>query len=160
MSKRTQGKRGVLIFTAFLAVFAPILGNAGAVSDAQEQLNKAYDDYYDAVSAGGKKTPEEQKALRSRIVDPAMNNLNQAMKKESDEAVQENAKNLPASSKQRGLLDSSGTGGQLVREVTPEVILESTDIPKELEFPGKPKTTPSVIPSYEPYAGPYAPKSH
>jgi hypothetical protein len=158
MSDRTQGKRIVLIFTAFQLLFLPAIGKAGPVSDAQEKLNKAYDDYYDAISKGGNKTPDEQKALRQKIVEPAMNNLNQAMKQETDEVVKDHAKDLPPSMTGPSFTtESAGAPAQRQRPADPT--LDASDIPRELEFPGKPKVAPSAIQKVEPYSGPYAPKS-
>jgi hypothetical protein len=154
-----QGKRIILIFTAFQLFLSPSIGKASPVSDAQEKLNKAYDDYYDAVSKGGNKTPEEQKALRQKIVEPAMSNLNQAMKQETDEVVKEHAKDLPPSLSGPAFTTQSGPGAPAQRERAPDPTLDASDVPRELEFPGKPKAAPSAVPKVEPYSGPYAPKS-
>jgi hypothetical protein len=158
---RAHANRFIRIFTVFLAIFAPSFSVAGPVSDAQAQLDKAYNDYYNAIGQGGKKTLEEQKQLRDKMIDPALQTLNQAVKQESEQAVKDH-QSLLGPNAHVGLADTGGVA-PATSPPQPAETVDSSDIPRELEFPGKPTKpaiTPSPLRSIESYTGPFAPKSH
>jgi hypothetical protein len=136
---------------------------AGATSDAQAALNKAYNDYYTALRAGPAKTPDQETQLRNQIIGPAQQALNKAMQQDvlafdPNKAVTPGSNANPTSpsnsgrsslGNQGGFRGNDNSGGATAPAPNPPAT-ESAPIegsaPKEIEFPGPyapPKTTPS-----------------
>jgi hypothetical protein len=147
----------------------PNSAEAGPVSDAQEALTKAYNDFYQALRKGKKKSPEEAQGLKDQIVAPAAQGVSKAMEQETQQVnrraqlsrisptgVPSASAGTPPASKGFGI-PREGPSVMETPAVPPEAEapLDATDIPKELEFPGAPKSeSPLSSPSATPGARP------
>jgi len=131
---------------------------ASATSDAQQVLNKAYNDYYTALSTGPAKTPQEQAKLRDEIIGPAQVAMNKAIQKDAT-SFDPNAaaKNGSAgansnfrSNSRASLGNPAADTGSGNAAAAPDTSANSAPIeasaPREIEFPGPlalPKASPS-----------------
>jgi hypothetical protein len=134
----------------FLVSFAPLKSVlASTLSDAQAALNRAYNDYYKTLRSGAAKTPEQQQKLKEEIIGPAERGLYRAMQVDAQENNHSGGSTGDGST-----TDSSSVQNSF--SMTPET-LDGSDIPKEIEFPGKgaksPRSTSSSLPK-----SPAAPK--
>jgi hypothetical protein len=127
-----------------------------ATSDAQQALNKAFNDYYTALKTGPAKTPAEQTKLREQIIGPAEVALNRAIQKDAasfdpNKAAQNGSAAAGANSSYRSNSRvNAGDSGAPAPAATAETPSNSAPIeataPREIEFPG-PLALPAASPS-------------
>ena len=78
------------LFPLWLPLFSNPIGFAGPVLDAQEEKEKASNEYYKALKARKNITPEESKKLRAEIIGPVI----EKKKKAAEKAYKDEAKKL------------------------------------------------------------------
>lgn len=125
----------VIIFRIFLIIYFGLVKSLNVLADAasaKTAWDKAYNDYYRAILPLKDPTPAQLSELRTKMVGPAEGaylSEKQTEHLKSHPVNSGKASGKPVNSKSSR--SSSPTG--IARE---EFILEGTDIPKEMEFPG------------------------
>lgn len=142
------------LFVGILAFYGLASAYGSAVSDAQQALNKAYNDYYTALKTGPEKSPAEQARLRNEIISPAERALGQAMQKdamaydpnkaEGSSGSSGGGTTFQGNSSSRAVLGNPGASQPTTSSADSAPIEASA--PREIQFPGPlalPKASPS-----------------
>jgi hypothetical protein len=149
MSFRTQFL-ALLFVSAVISAGVTRAATASSRDESQEKLGQALNDFYEAISKSPDKSPSTVKKLDETIVAPAEQEAMKAVFENTRKALEKSTQTAPvgkANPSKSGEPDKWPYTKSTISE--PETVLEGTDIPAELEFPGAPKVPlkPSPYPS-------------
>jgi hypothetical protein len=171
--KRVRDFRGSfqtqLAFIAFFSFSSPLLAAPLAVplKDAEAGLSKAYNQYYDEIKAKGRPvTSQEAAALQEKTIAPAQKELDQSLIESTRQSLKEvkplvraplvippipkglksahRASPLPETESQRPIPAAASTPEP--EPARSETVLDGSNVPREIEFPGPKPTSQPVAP--------------
>jgi hypothetical protein len=157
---RIYGGYAVSASTRFgiaLLLLVPAPALAGSYDEAEAALSQGYHQIFDSFANGSAQSPEARRSLVDRVLAPVSQQMNQAI---TDNAranlaasgVKVNTGSGAGSDRSPGSSGSMELGGPAVPGAAPrgpapssggpgrpEYVLDGSQVPRELEFPGPPK---------------------
>jgi len=96
----------VIFFVAGLGVSPLHHSKADEVSDAVAGRDQAYSDYFEALLKKGLLSPEEKKALRKQIIEPAQQKVDAAAQNAVADTLEESRASQSAGTQKKGSIDT------------------------------------------------------
>jgi hypothetical protein len=153
--------QSVSVWTLFcvIGMLAARDARSTPVQDAQSNMSKAYNDYYQALTNGGKPvSPAQSAELQKQILVPAKQELNQSIVEQTRQTLKKGRwlgapyrlpDWAPLSSKPQPKVSPDASQKALPTppsqpEPKPDTVLDGSKIPNEIEFPGPKEKLPSA----------------